>query len=278
MKLIYIGACSWSDFTHLYPPGLPANQQVSYYAQRFSLVEIDSTYYRIMPARNFALWAERTPPGFVFDVKAFQQLTFHDREHPPTREVAEQFSASVQPLRDAEKLGALHFQFAPWFTFNPGNLEYLASLHAQYPGDEISVEMRHRSWYEQEAYKQLTTTLRETSVGLTVVDEPQVGSASVPTVIEVTNPSLVLVRLHGRNTKTWYMRTKTPAERFNYLYNEEELHTWIPSLAQLAELAQTIHVLFNNNYQDYAIENGRQLRTLLRQSLPQVQVAASPEE
>ncbi|MHB1357505.1 MAG: DUF72 domain-containing protein [Anaerolineae bacterium] len=278
MSRIFIGACSWSDFTRFYPAGLPANHQIGYYAQRFSLVEIDSTYYRIMPARNFALWAERTPPGFVFDVKAFQQLTFHDREHLPTREVAEQFSASVQPLRDAGKLGALHFQFAPWFTYGAGNLEYLASLRSQYFGDGISVEMRHRSWYETEAYQKLTAALRETSVGLTVVDEPQVGSGSVPTVIEVTDPSLVLVRLHGRNAKTWYMRTKTPAERFNYLYSEEELRAWVPSLAQLAELAQTIHVLFNNNYQDYAIENGIQLRTLLRQSLPQVQVTASPDE
>jgi uncharacterized protein YecE (DUF72 family) len=278
MKRIYIGACSWSDFTHFYPHGLPANQQVSYYAQRFSLVEIDSTYYRIMPERNFTLWAERTPPGFIFDVKAFQQLTFHDREHPPTREVAAQFSASVQPLRDAGKLGALHLQFAPWFTCNAGNLEYILSLRAQYPQDQLSVELRHRSWYGEGEYPRLTAALRSTNVGLTVVDEPQVGSGSVPTVLEVVNPSLTLVRFHGRNAKTWYMRTRTPAERFNYLYSDEELNGWVGNLARLAELAETIHVLFNNNYQDYALENGRQLRSLLRQRLANVQVMAAPEE
>lgn len=79
--------------------------------------------------------------------------------------------------------------------------------------------------------------------------------------LDVTNPSLVLVRFHGRNAKTWYMRTKTPAERFNYLYSEHELRGWLPSCAQLAVLAKTIHVLFNNNYQDYALENSRQLST-----------------
>lgn len=278
MTRIFVGACSWSDHKGFYPDGLPSNQQIAYYAQRFSIVEINSTYYRLMPARNFALWAERTPPGFVFDVKAYQQLTFHDRDHPPTDAAHQQFGASVQPLRDAGKLGALHLQFPPWFTSSAANLEYLLSLRALYPDDPLSVEFRHQSWYAETSYPGTVEALRGASIGLTVVDEPQVGSGSAPTVLEVTNPALVIVRLHGRNAKTWYGRFASAAERFNYLYSEHELHEWVANIAALAAVGPAVHVLFNNNYQDYALVNARQLRMLLRRELPQIEVVASPEE
>lgn len=278
MTRIYVGACSWSDHKRFYPDGLPSNQQIAYYAQRFAIVEINSTYYRLMPSSNFALWAKRTPPGFVFDVKAYQQLTFHDRDHPPTEATHQQFGASTQPLRDAGKLGALHFQFPPWFTSSAANLEYLVSLRSLYPGDLLSVEFRHQSWYAEGSYEKALEALREASVGLTVVDEPQVGSGSAPTRLDVTTPALVIVRLHGRNAKTWYGRFATAAERFNYRYSEPELHEWVSQIAALAQAAKAIHVLFNNNYEDYALLNARQLRMLLRRELPQLEVMPSPEE
>jgi uncharacterized protein YecE (DUF72 family) len=278
MSRIYVGTCNWSDHAGFYPSGLPSNQQITYYAQRFPLVEIDSTFYRLMPVRNFTLWAERTPPGFVFDVKAFRQLTYHDRETPPNEDVHAQFSTSVQPLRDAGKLEALHFQFPPWFVFGERNVSYLSALRGLYPEDGLAVEFRHRSWYEAASYGRMTGALREAAIGLTVVDEPQVGSGSVPTVLEVTTPGLSTIRFHGRNAKMWYARVKTTAERFNYLYNEQELDEWVPNVARLAELASTVHVLFNNNAQDYAVQNGRQLRMLLREGLPDQEIVGSPEE
>ncbi len=278
MSRIYVGACSWSDHKGFYPDGLPSNQQIAYYARRFPVVEINSTYYRLMPARNFALWAERTPPGFRFDVKAFQQLTFHDREQPPGEEFHAQFGASVQPLRDAGKLGALHFQFPPWFTAGDAQRAYLVSLRALYPDDLLSVEFRHRSWYEQGSLEETVAALRDASVGLTAVDEPQVGSGSVPTVLEVTASALAIVRLHGRNASTWYGKFRSAAERFNYLYGEDELREWAPHVALLAETAEAVHVLFNNNYGGYALQNARQMRMLLREELPEQEVVAAPEE
>ncbi len=278
MSRIYVGTCNWSDHANFYPGGLPSNQQITYYAQRFPVVEIDSTYYRLMPVRNFSLWAERTPEGFIFDVKAFKQLTFHDRKNPPTDEVHGQFSASVQPLRDANKLGALHFQFPPWYMSGERNLDYLRSLRDVYPEDLLSVEFRHRSWYEPESYAGVTAALRESGIGLTVVDEPQIGSGSVPTVAEVTLPALSIVRFHGRNRRMWYARVNTTGERFDYLYNEDELREWVPRVGELAAAADVVHVLFNNNAQDYAVRNARQLRLLLREGLPHLEVVTSPEE
>ncbi len=278
MSRIYVGTSSWSDFCYFYPEDLPSNQQITYYAQRFTVVEVNSTFYRLMPTRNFALWAERTPPGFVFDVKAFRQLTFHDREKAPTDDVHKEFLASVQPLRDADKLGALHFQFAPWVKQSDDNLDYIVSLRKLYPDDLLSVEFRHRSWYDSDAYSEMVQALREASIGLTVVDEPQVGSGTVPTVVEVTSPELAIARLHGRNAKTWYGRFENAAQRFDYLYSEQELQEWAPNVKAMTEAAEVVHVLFNNNYEDYALENARQMRLILREELPDADVVAAPEE
>jgi len=267
MAQIYVGTSSWSDHKGFYPKGLRANQQISYYAQHFPIVEINSTYYRMMPKRNFELWAQRTPDGFLFDVKPFKQITWHDRRNPPDDDVTAAFRESLQPLRDAGKLGAVHFQFPPWFRHAVKTTDYIKRLGEQFAEDRISVEFRHRSWLEGPHVPALLDTLRDEGISLPVVDEPQVGSGSVPTVLAVTNPDLVIVRFHGRNEKMWYARVKTTAERFNYLYSEKELAEWVPKVGQLASSAGEIHILFNNNAEDYAVQNGHQLQLMLRDSL-----------
>jgi len=115
----------------------------------------------------------------------------------------------------------------------------------------------------------------------------------VPTVLEVTNPELALVRFHGRNAKTWYKKVERTADRFDYLYSEDELREWVPNLAHLteqglkapfegggkapsAEGAQELHVFFNNNRDDYAVRNARQLTQLLQGTLPGVVTPAQP--
>ncbi len=272
MTRIYVGTSSWSDHTDFYPEGLPKNQQIRFYAQVFPIVEINSTFYRMMPERNFRLWAERTAPGFIFDVKPYRQLTWHDRKNPPADEVMVEFRSSMQPLRDASKLGAVTFQFPPWFTFRPDNVEYIRQVRESLPDDQVCVEFRHRSWLEGDHVSHLIDTLRGYGVGLTVVDEPQLGSGSVPTVLEVTTPDLSLVRFHGRNYKTWYKKVKRTADRFDYLYSEEELREWVPNVSKLAKEARELHVFFNNNRADYAVRNARQLTALLQDDLQDTEI------
>ena len=282
MARIYVGTSSWADHKPFYPEGLPKNQQISYYAQKFPIVEINSSYYRMMPKRNYSLWAERTPDGFVFDVKPYKQLTWHDRKNPPDEAITVAFRDTLEPLRDAGKLGAVHFQFPPWFQHNERNVAYLLSLRELFPRDRIGIEFRNRTWLEGDDLPGLLETMRSHRLSLTVVDEPQLGSGSVPTLLEVTNPELVIVRFHGRNYKKWYARVKTTAERFDYLYNDDELAEWVPKVRQLAESAREVHLLFNNNAQDYAIRNGRQLRMMLRDSLAgdleSADVVTAPQE
>jgi len=278
MTRVYIGTCSWADHKPFYPKGLPSNQQIVYYSQQFPIVEINSSYYRMMPVRNYELWAMRTPPDFVFDVKPYKQITWHDRKNPPDAEITEAFSRCLQPLRDANKLGAVHCQFPPWFQYRPDNLDYLHVLRERFSEDTLAVEFRNRTWLEGDHLPALFDDLRAHDISLTVVDEPQLGNGSVPTVLEVTKPELVITRFHGRNYQKWYARVKRTAERFDYLYTEEELREWAPNVQQLAESAKELHLLFNNNAQDYAVRNARQLRMILRGDLGLEIVPAAGEQ
>ena len=137
---ILVGTASWTDRSLLgsgwYPKGTTtAEERLAYYASRFPLVEVDSTYY-FLPSRETAhRWVERTPGGFTFDVKAFSLLTQHPTDpkalpegmapegkarvylrHLDERavdEIWERFTGALQPLQAAGKLGAVLFQFPP---------------------------------------------------------------------------------------------------------------------------------------------------------------------
>lgn len=278
MAHILIGACSWTDHAPFYPSTYNSarmrSQRISYYAQFFPLVEVDSTFYAMQPERNFKLWAERTPEHFTFNVKAYGELTWHHRDGDkrvvtPSAETFERFTAMIQPLRDAGKLGAAHFQFPPWFTYGDEQREYLGTLRDFLPDDKLAVEFRHRSWLEPEHRDFTFGLLREHGLSYVMVDEPQIGSGSVPPVVAVTDPRLAMVRFHGRNRRTWYVRdAASSADRFDYLYTKPELAEWVPRVEQIADATAEVHLLTNNNRSNYAIVNAFDLAELLQVPLP----------
>jgi len=298
---ILTGTCSWTDPTliecgRFYPrKGMTARERLVHYAERFPIVEVDSTFYAPPTERNARLWAERTPPGFVFDVKAFALLTGHgarpdrlppelrdtlakppratDRTRPPNvylrhltpagiEALWELHRAALRPLREAGKLGALLFQFAPWFRKNARSERYLAGLRRRLPDDRIAVEFRGGGWMEPEAAEATLALLERHGLAYVSVDEPQGFATSTPPVAAVTG-GLAYVRFHGRNAATWEARTSCASDRFNYLYSEDELREWAPRIRELACAADATHVLFNNNYQDVGIRNARQMTLLL---------------
>jgi uncharacterized protein YecE (DUF72 family) len=259
---IRIGTCNWSDHQNFYPAGLPPGDRLAFYARFFDIVEIDSTYYHLMPARNFDRWASITPPDFVFDVKAFRQLTKHDRDTEPEAATFETFGRSIDPLRQSGKLRAILFQFPPWFTATDENRDYLASLQEFFPDDTVAVEFRHRSWLEDDEAPRTLELLRENGLAYAMVDEPQIGSGSVPPIQAVTSPEVAIARFHGRNYQTWYKKVQSTGERFNYLYTREELAPWAESLRELAPQTREVHVLLNNNANNYAVLNARDFMAL----------------
>jgi uncharacterized protein YecE (DUF72 family) len=266
---ILVGTCNWADHERFYPTGIKPTDRLSHYARHFPLVEVDSTFYTLMPARNFEGWAKRTPPGFTFNVKAYRALTKHNRDLDgkpldPKASDFEKFDFEIEPLREAGKLKAIHFQFPPWFTASEENLDHLDTCRAAFPNDLIAVEFRHRSWFSEERAERTLDFLRAHEMAHVIVDAPQVGNATVPPVVAVTNPALAIFRFHGRNRRTWYVKgAVTSADRYDYLYSRAELTEWLPPILAVAGEAEEVHVLLNNNRSNYAVTNAFDFRDLL---------------
>lgn len=294
---VLVGTCSWTDPTliacgRFYPPGVSsAEARLRHYASQFPLVEVDSTYYAPPSARTSALWAARTPVGFVFDVKAYALLTGHmvrrerlpawlreallpGRGDKPTVYARDLDPAAVErlwqahrealaPLAAAGKLGVVLFQFPPWFVRSAAAEEYLAGLPGRLPGLQVAVEFRGGRWLDTpEAAAATFALLERLGLAYVCVDEPQGLPGSTPPLTAVTAP-VAVVRLHGRNRRTWRLRTATSSERFKYLYTDAELQEWVPRVRALAAEAREVHVLFNNNYEDWGVRNARRMATFL---------------
>jgi uncharacterized protein YecE (DUF72 family) len=299
---VRIGTCSWADEAlskWFYPPKLPAKERLAWYAQHFDAVEVDSTYYRLPGESMVQGWAERTPDGFTMHVKAFGLMTRHpvraetipedlraempvdDRgrvDRPPRElrgEVFRRFLAALEPLRAAGKLGGILFQLPPYVVFKESSLDYLEWAREQVGGDEMLVEFRHRSWLDDEHRAESLAFLERIGATYVTVDAPKSDTAKnlVPTVVAVTSPT-AYVRLHGRNLGTWNKRGGSAAERFDYLYSDEELEEWVPALRELAGQSEQAFAFFNNNASSedpenplgrvsQAATNARQLRRLL---------------
>jgi uncharacterized protein YecE (DUF72 family) len=293
---IRIGTASWTDPTLVrdtdwYPrTSMSAEDRLKYYAARFNVVEVDATYYYPPNEQLAGLWTERTPDDFRMDVKAFALLTQHPAkreslwedvaealpaEHEGKRSVYlsqlpddavdrafEHFDDALRPLYSAGKLGAVFFQFPKWFTNRRDNRRFLDSLKDRLPEYDKAVEFRHASWLSEDSGPKTLKQLENQGLAYVCVDGPQGFSSSVPPVLAVT-ADLAVIRFHGHNRKNWEARGISPAERFRYLYSDNELTEWAPKVADLAMSAAETHAIFNNCYQDYGVRNARQLALLL---------------
>lgn len=275
---IRVGTASWTDHAPFYPPeydkAAMKSQRISYYARYFDLVEVDSTFYHLQPTRNFQGWAERTPPGFVFDVKAYGEMTWHHRDEQgepvtPSAETFAKFGEMIQPLRTAGKMGAILFQFPPWYKPTEESQEYFSTVRELLPADTIAVEFRQRAWVEGRQLDETRALLADHNLAYVMVDEPQIGSGSVPPVQMVTDPRFAMVRFHGRNAKMWYGKNlESSRQRFDYLYSAQELLPWTEKIEGIAEQMGSrgqVHVVTNNNARNYSIVNALQLQDLLGQ-------------
>ena len=287
---ILIGTASWTDksligSSRFYPPRCNTpEERLRYYATQFPIVEVDSSYYALPDPRVAQLWVERTPADFTFNIKAFRLFTGHQTapsalprdiaeamgpigkrniyyKDMPVELLAEMwrlYRAGIEPLKHAHKLGAVHFQFAPWVACHPKNREHIEECQRQLNGFRLSIEFRNRTWFEGEHKRQTLDFERARGLVNVVVDEPQGMTNCIPSVWEVTNPELAIVRLHGRNHATWNRKgLSTSAERFNYDYSDEELAGLARQIGAIA--ASSVHVIFNNNYEDQGQRNARSL-------------------
>ena len=215
MAPVRIGTCSWADDAlnrYWYPKGLPAKERLAWYAERFSTVEVDSTFYRTpLTSRWCRTQADRTPDGFVMHVKAFGLMTRHpvkleqlppdlrdgmpldargrvDRPEPEQRAIVfREFLGALEPLRAAGKLGGILFQMPPYIVPKPSSFAYLEWARDQLGGDEMLVEFRHRDWFAEDRRAELLGWLEERRMSLVAVDAPRLDAANVPeTLLAVT--------------------------------------------------------------------------------------------
>jgi uncharacterized protein YecE (DUF72 family) len=293
---VRVGTASWTDPTLLksgwYPKGAgDAESRLRFYATQFPIVEVDATYYYLPREQQAGLWVERTPPDFVFNIKAFSLLTGHptrrkalpedllDEVAPEHRdkqrfyashlsadgqaEVWRRFRDALLPLDSAGKLGAVLLQYPEWFTPRRSSREELAAIRDRLPGYQVCVEFRNATWMATDNDRDRTLgLLREHNLPFVCVDMPQGFRSSIPPIAEATSPDLSVVRFHGRDPEAWQKKTVT--ERFRYRYREDELAEWAPKVEHLSEQAREVHVLMNNCHSDDAVTNAAQLADLLR--------------
>jgi uncharacterized protein YecE (DUF72 family) len=300
---IRIGTCSWADDAlskHWYPKGVAAGDRLAWYADHFHTVEVDSTYYRLPVPEMVERWARRTPDGFTMHIKAFGLMTRHPvkkealppdlrdeaplddrgRVERPSREfrakVFERFLDALEPLRGEGKLGGILFQFPSYVVRKEASFDYIRWAREQLGDHEMLVEFRHISWLDEEGRDETLAFLEEIGAAHVIVDAPRIEGAKnvVPTVVALTSP-MAYVRFHGRNAATWNKRGGSAAERFDYLYSDEELREWIEPLRELAGQAQQVFAFFNNNATSddgrggriaQAAANAAELRRLLQEA------------
>jgi uncharacterized protein YecE (DUF72 family) len=307
---ILVGTASWTDKSlidsgRFYPAGVKTPEaRLQFYASQFPMVDVDSSYYGLPSERNAGLWVERTPEGFVFDVKAFSALTQHPtplralphdlREGLPPdikekknvyykdlpdevrNALWERFASALMPLDSAGKLGVVLFQFPPWFLPSAESRRYIEELKERLPQYLPAIEFRNPYWLSEDNLEFTLGFLRSLDLPFVCVDEPQRTHASVPPVVARTG-SVALVRFHGRNGEAWAKRNASVAEKYDYLYSEEELRQWAPRIERLASEANETHAIMNNCHDDKAVRNARELAAILGKSRPPGEQHAAQE-
>lgn len=294
---VRVGIASWTDPTMtapgvFYPDDVRTPEaRLRYYASRYPVVEVDSTYYAI-PARRMAeLWVQRTPDDFVFDIKAHALMTGHPsevsrlpkslREQLPRElqtskrlypkdlpaeiidAVWASFLDALEPLSSAGKLGAIFLQYPRWFLPNRESAAVIERARERLGSIPAAVEFRHNLWLAPRLQARTLDLLRNTAMAYVIVDTPPGMQSSVPPVAAITNDALAVFRFHGRRTETWEKPTNPVSERYRYLYDQPELAEWVPKIIEVTESATHTHVVMNNCYGNYGTTNADEITAML---------------
>jgi uncharacterized protein YecE (DUF72 family) len=270
---ILVGTSSWADpgfVEDWYPHGMAARDRLAWYAERFEAVEVNSSFYAVPDVATVARWAQVTPRDFVFDYKLHRLLSRHSapleslprglRERARTsargrvllqpeieQAMIEETLAAVRPLEEAGKLGALLLQLTPAFSPREHRLEEIAPVLEGLAPRQVAVEMRHRGWVDGERAQETFDFLAGHGAAFVGVDAPPGDHHTImPPVDAVTSSALAYLRAHGRNTEG-YLTGRSVAERFGWEYSEDELEEIAGRARSLAEQADVVHVMFNNN-------------------------------
>ncbi|TSA10960.1 MAG: DUF72 domain-containing protein [Deltaproteobacteria bacterium] len=234
---IRIGTSGW-NYPHwrklFYPERMPQSKWLNFYAGRFTSVELNASFYRQPTRENFENWRKKTPPDFLWSVKANRYIT-HIKKLRDTRDSLEIFYRAVEGL--SKKLGVVLFQLPPSLRFD--EKIFADFLDAQPPGYKITFEFRHASWLCEEVYK----LLHRKNAAFCISD-----TAGRYPYAEVITADFIYIRLHGSQVL------------YGSNYTEDELTTWA---AKIKGWQKDVFVYFDNDYQGYAVQNALRLKEMV---------------
>ncbi|MET0421984.1 MAG: DUF72 domain-containing protein [Acidimicrobiia bacterium] len=249
------------------------------------VLEVDAGL-AVLTERMVTPWVERTPEGFVLDVRVPRLLTHHaqpiDSLPPEVRDLLpasaragrqvyaddlpaqaldvalDRVLASVAPLQEFHRLGALVFPFPSYFVPGTKALDYLEWLRARAGDLPVAVELRHRDWVETKRRDETMAFLTAQQLSYVCVDVPPNFPTSLPPLAASTTDT-AFVRFHGRNGDAWEANADSGDDRFTYDYRRSDLEPWATRLTKLASTAKSVHAIFTTGRADAAARDARTL-------------------
>jgi uncharacterized protein YecE (DUF72 family) len=271
------GKGTWNGIFYPVPPGRRSRagggfDELTFYAEHFDTVEINSTFYRVPAAAAAKGWVERTPPDFEFSLKLFQKFT-----HPRMFEKAtgknpwdladkdvDEFKAGIDPIASAGKLGALLAQFPASFKNDDESRAYLEWLLKHFRDYQVALELRHRSWSDQP--EDTLRMLDEFGAAWTQIDEPKFRFSIRQDLLPNVR-TFYYLRLHGRNAAQWWNHEQSE-DRYNYLYSAAELQPIAEAARKASREVKKAYLYANNHFSAKSVANAAILKHDLGQPLP----------
>jgi uncharacterized protein YecE (DUF72 family) len=240
---LYIGTSGWS-YKHwqdiFYPNEIRPEKYLEFYTSRFECVELNSSFYNLPRVTTVSGWMRRTPGNFRFCPKISRLITHHLRLTnivEPLRRFFDVFAAM------REKMGPVLIQLPPGLTYDRAMiLGFLGLLTRQYIDYRYAVEIRHRSWMNEE----FVGLLSDYNISLVIAD-----SGTRYPYTETITTDFVYLRFHGRN------------QLYASDYSEEVLKTYADKIAAWLRDGKEVWAFFNNDYHGYAVKNAFKLRELI---------------
>ena len=164
---VYVGCSNWSksNLKGFYPKG--TKDELTYYSQQFSAIELNATFYRIFSPDTFSNWYVKTPKGFKFFPKLFQEIS-HWKRLNGVEKVVDDYLYSAINLK--EKLGTIFLQMHN--NFAPKDFDRVEAFVKSWPVDiPLAIEFRHTDWHNDAAVAERLYDLLETyNISNVIVD------------------------------------------------------------------------------------------------------------
>jgi uncharacterized protein YecE (DUF72 family) len=274
----FVGPSGWSYadwFGVMYPAKRSARfDALAFVADYFNAVEVNTSFYRPVPAKMSASWVRRVAhrPSFHFTFKLHRSFT-HERQGYGREAVATVLDG-LQPVIEASRLGCMLLQF-PWsFRRCTDSIDWLKRLACDFGAIRLAVELRHGSWAVPDTLEELGRF----GMALCNIDQPKLRQCLGPA--SHVTATLGYVRFHGRRSDTWFAENVESHERYNYLYSMDELGEWLPRIKEMGAQAEAVYVFSNNHYRGQGPANALQLRSMLEQrpvEVPELLARTYPE-